>query len=87
MQLEQRKEKVFISHKLYYFLLPYTQQAAVASRHVSPEDAPRVTPYERKKWCSVCSIKIVSELYLLSHLRGKRHQEAVASLSSEQVST
>jgi len=60
-------------------------QAAVASRHISPEDAPRVTPYERKKWCSVCSVKIVSELYLLSHLRGKKHQEAVALLPTEQV--
>lgn len=57
----------------------------MASRHVSPEDAPRVTPYERKKWCSVCSVKIVSELYLLSHLRGKKHQEAVALLPAEQV--
>lgn len=34
------------------------ERAAVASRHWSSEDAPRVEAYTKKKWCTLCSVKV-----------------------------
>ncbi|XP_077867715.1 S phase cyclin A-associated protein in the endoplasmic reticulum-like [Saccoglossus kowalevskii] len=38
---------------------------------------PQQTPYEKKKFCSVCSVLISSEVYLLSHLHGKKHKQTI----------
>nr|XP_051690555.1 S phase cyclin A-associated protein in the endoplasmic reticulum isoform X3 [Oryctolagus cuniculus]XP_051690556.1 S phase cyclin A-associated protein in the endoplasmic reticulum isoform X3 [Oryctolagus cuniculus] len=68
-QIEQRKEKA----------------AELSSgRHTSTDDAPKLTPYERKKQCSLCSVLISSEVYLFSHIKGKKHQQAVRENSSIQ---
>ncbi|CAB4028150.1 Hypothetical predicted protein [Paramuricea clavata] len=53
------------------------EKAAGASRHSTQDELPTVTPYERKKICTLCNVQIVSEVYLISHLRGKKHQLAL----------
>ncbi|XP_078113091.1 S phase cyclin A-associated protein in the endoplasmic reticulum isoform X3 [Sander vitreus] len=68
-QIEQRKEKA----------------AELSSgRHANTDYAPKLTPYERKKQCSLCCIMITSEVHLFSHTKGKRHQQAVRDSSSIQ---
>ncbi|XP_004872127.2 S phase cyclin A-associated protein in the endoplasmic reticulum isoform X3 [Heterocephalus glaber] len=68
-QIEQRKEKA----------------AELSSgRHANTDYAPKLTPYERKKQCSLCSVLISSEVYLFSHIKGKKHQQSVRENSSIQ---
>ncbi|XP_029806929.1 S phase cyclin A-associated protein in the endoplasmic reticulum isoform X3 [Suricata suricatta] len=68
-QIEQRKEKA----------------AELSSgRHANTDYAPKLTPYERKKQCSLCNVLISSEVYLFSHIKGKKHQQAVRENSSIQ---
>ncbi|XP_051975863.1 S phase cyclin A-associated protein in the endoplasmic reticulum isoform X3 [Xyrauchen texanus] len=68
-QIEQRKEKA----------------AELSSgRHANTDYAPKLTPYERKKHCSLCDVVITSEVHLFSHIKGKRHQQAVRDSSSIQ---
>ncbi|XP_049580020.1 S phase cyclin A-associated protein in the endoplasmic reticulum isoform X3 [Syngnathus scovelli] len=68
-QMEQRKEKA----------------AELSSgRHANTDYAPKLTPYERKKQCSLCAVVITSEVHLFSHTKGKRHQQAVRDSSSIQ---
>ncbi|KAG7280049.1 hypothetical protein CRUP_030505 [Coryphaenoides rupestris] len=68
-QIEQRKEKA----------------AELSSgRHANTDYAPKLTPYERKKHCSLCNVVITSEVHLFSHTKGKGHQQAVRDGSSIQ---
>ncbi|TSM52314.1 S phase cyclin A-associated protein in the endoplasmic reticulum [Bagarius yarrelli] len=68
-QIEQRKEKA----------------AELSSgRHANADYAPKLTPYERKKQCSLCGVVITSEVHLFSHTKGKTHQQAVRESSSIQ---
>ncbi|XP_061577834.1 S phase cyclin A-associated protein in the endoplasmic reticulum isoform X2 [Cololabis saira] len=68
-QIEQRKEKA----------------AELSSgRHANTDYAPKMTPYERKKHCSLCGVVITSEVHLFSHTKGKSHQQAVRDSSSIQ---
>ncbi|XP_046890085.1 S phase cyclin A-associated protein in the endoplasmic reticulum isoform X2 [Hypomesus transpacificus] len=68
-QIEQRKEKA----------------AELSSgRHANTDYAPKLTPYERKKHCSLCNVVITTEVHLFSHTKGKRHQQAVRDGSSIQ---
>ncbi|XP_056273772.1 S phase cyclin A-associated protein in the endoplasmic reticulum isoform X2 [Pseudoliparis swirei] len=68
-QIEQRKEKA----------------AELSSgRHANTDYTPKLTPYERKKQCSLCCAVITSEVHLFSHTKGKRHQQAVRDSSSIQ---
>ncbi|XP_075439824.1 S phase cyclin A-associated protein in the endoplasmic reticulum-like [Ascaphus truei] len=68
-QIEQRKEKA----------------AELSSgRHANTDYAPKLTPYEREKQCSLCNVMISSEVYLFSHIKGRKHQLAVRENSSIQ---
>ncbi|XP_053740634.1 S phase cyclin A-associated protein in the endoplasmic reticulum isoform X2 [Synchiropus splendidus] len=68
-QIEQRKEKA---------------AEFSSGRHANTDYAPKLTPYERKKQCSLCGVVITSEVHLFSHIKGKRHQQAVRDSSSIQ---
>ena len=41
------------------------------------QHVPLLKAYERKKKCEICKVFIVNEVQLQSHLRGKRHRDAV----------
>uniref|UniRef100_A0A670JAH9 S-phase cyclin A associated protein in the ER n=1 Tax=Podarcis muralis TaxID=64176 RepID=A0A670JAH9_PODMU len=53
-----------------------------SGRHANTDYAPKLTPYERKKQTPLCTIS--SEVYLFSHIKGKKHQQAVRENSSIQ---
>ncbi|XP_033108784.1 S phase cyclin A-associated protein in the endoplasmic reticulum-like [Anneissia japonica] len=43
-------------------------------RHYRTTDlAPQQKPYDKKKVCTLCNMPIPSEVYLLSHLKGRKH--------------
>uniref|UniRef100_T1JJ52 S phase cyclin A-associated protein in the endoplasmic reticulum N-terminal domain-containing protein n=1 Tax=Strigamia maritima TaxID=126957 RepID=T1JJ52_STRMM len=48
----------------------------------SNDDAPRLVPYETKKLCTICNELIGAEVYLMIHLRGKKHQQMMKDENS-----
>ncbi|XP_060063771.1 S phase cyclin A-associated protein in the endoplasmic reticulum-like [Ylistrum balloti] len=50
-------------------------------------EPPNIAPYDTKKLCTICNVLIPSEVHLLSHLRGKKHQQALQDNNSGKVMT
>eukprot|EP00112_Aurelia_sp_Birch-Aquarium-sp1_P014789 Seg321.6 transcript_id=Seg321.6/GoldUCD/mRNA.D3Y31 product="S phase cyclin A-associated protein in the endoplasmic reticulum" protein_id=Seg321.6/GoldUCD/D3Y31 len=59
------------------------EKAASSSRHATMEEAPSIIPYERKKQCTLCNVEIISEVFLISHLKGRKHRESVREINKK----
>nr|XP_034181232.1 S phase cyclin A-associated protein in the endoplasmic reticulum [Osmia lignaria] len=60
--------------------IEHIRQRAVESSILRAEEVPpMLKSYPAQKQCSLCGIVIPNEVYLLSHLKGKTHLEAVKS--------
>ncbi|XP_071451801.1 S phase cyclin A-associated protein in the endoplasmic reticulum [Hetaerina americana] len=61
------------------------ESCSMAGRGPGEESSlPRLSPYETNKFCNICNVLIESEVYLFSHLRGKKHQESLRSQTLQQ---
>ncbi|XP_046858949.1 S phase cyclin A-associated protein in the endoplasmic reticulum-like isoform X2 [Xenia sp. Carnegie-2017] len=75
LKIKQKQQESTKRHEQILELVK--EKAAGASRHSTQDDLPAVTPYERKKICTLCNVQIISEVYLVSHLRGNKHKMAL----------
>lgn len=58
-------------------------RAASSSRHATVEETPSCVPYEKIKKCTLCDIEIASDVYMVSHLKGKKHKTSVRELNKK----
>ncbi|XP_065672275.1 S phase cyclin A-associated protein in the endoplasmic reticulum isoform X2 [Hydra vulgaris] len=59
------------------------ERAASSSRHGIMEDSPSAIPYSKLKMCTLCNVEIASDVYMVSHLKGKVHKTAVKELNKK----
>lgn len=83
LQLKIQQKQAETTRRHEQVLEHVKEKAASVSRHSTQDEVPAVTPYDRKKICTLCNVQIVSEVYLLSHLRGKKHQEALSEIPTQ----
>lgn len=58
-------------------------RAASSSRHATFEETPSAVPYKKIKKCNLCDVEIVSDVYMVSHLKGKQHKAAVKEVNKK----
>lgn len=80
LQLKIQQKQAETTRRHEQVLEQVKEKAAGVSRHSTQDEVPAVTPYDKKKFCTLCNVEIVSEVYLLSHLRGKKHQQALSEI-------
>eukprot|EP00111_Clytia_hemisphaerica_P019304 TCONS_00056982-protein len=58
-------------------------RAASSSRHSTVEETPSAVPYSKLKKCTLCDVEIFSDVYMVSHLKGKQHKLAVKEINKK----
>ncbi|XP_012935798.1 S phase cyclin A-associated protein in the endoplasmic reticulum [Aplysia californica] len=83
-KIQQKQDETTQRHEEYLQHIRDRAFEMTIMRHSTEDhnDAPKLTPYDRNKLCIICNVLIPSEVYLLSHLRGKKHQQALRDSNS-----
>ncbi|GFR79611.1 S phase cyclin A-associated protein in the endoplasmic reticulum-like isoform X2 [Elysia marginata] len=83
-KIQQKQDETTQRHEEYLKQIRERAFEMSIMRHSTEDhnDAPMLTPYDRNKLCIICNALIPSEVYLLSHLRGKKHQQALKDNNS-----
>lgn len=83
-KIQQKQDETTQRHEVYLRQIREKAFEMSVMRHSTEDhnDAPEPTPYEKNKLCTICNVLIPSEVYLLSHLRGKKHQQALQDNNS-----
>lgn len=83
-KIQQKQDETTQRHEEYLKQIRERAFEMSIMRHSTEDhnDAPMLTPYDRNKLCVICNALIPSEVYLLSHLRGKKHQQALKDNNS-----
>ncbi|KAK7501611.1 hypothetical protein BaRGS_00007042, partial [Batillaria attramentaria] len=83
-KIQQKQDETTQRHEEHLRQIREKAFEMSVTRHSTEDhnDAPEPTPYDKNKLCIICNVLIPSEVYLLSHLRGKKHQQALQDNNS-----
>ncbi|XP_025077165.1 LOW QUALITY PROTEIN: S phase cyclin A-associated protein in the endoplasmic reticulum-like [Pomacea canaliculata] len=86
-KIQQKQDETTQRHEEYLRSIREKAFEMSVLRHSTEDhsDAPELTPYDKNKLCIICNVLIPSEVYLQSHLRGKKHQQALKDNNSGSV--